>query len=413
MDRDSDPGDIAADGRRDSAISSRSPGSQTGDVEVSLLADTARLLDGLDLEAPAVVVDETRARANLAAMAARAAASGTRLRPHFKTHDNVGVGRWFREAGVRHAAVSSLAMAGRFALDGWDDLTLAILVNPRELPRLAELAWRLADRGGGLGLVVDSPEAARAVRHIVGDTAPLWLKVDTGYGRSGVLWDAAPRLLAVARSAAFAGLLTHAGHSYRTPREALPALFTETARRLASARESTGRDLQLSVGDTPTCTAVERFTGVDEVRPGNFIFHDLMQRAAGVCGDEQLAVALACPVIGVDARRGRLVLHGGAVHLGREPVDTKGGPVFGCLGTVSSQGFGKVLDSAPVTGLSQEHGIVSIAPADWEELAGGMKAGDHVLVFPAHSCLTCNLQGASMRTFTGAVLPRDAGTDSD
>jgi len=96
---------------------------------VSLLADTARRLDGLGFSAPAVVVDERRARANIAAMAAKAAVSGVRLRPHFKTHDNVGVGRWFREAGVRHATVSSLAMAERFARDGWRDLTLAILVS--------------------------------------------------------------------------------------------------------------------------------------------------------------------------------------------------------------------------------------------------------------------------------------------
>jgi len=379
---------------------------------VSLLADTARRLDGLGFSAPAVVVDERRARANIAAMAAKAAASGVRLRPHFKTHDNVGVGRWFREAGVRHATVSSLAMAERFARDGWRDLTLAILVNPRELPRLADLAWRLADRGGALGLTVDTPEAARAVRHLTGDTSPLWLKVDTGHGRSGVRWDDPTRLLAVARSASFAGLLTHAGHSYRAPRDELPALFAETVRRLAAAREATGRDLQLSLGDTPTCTAVESFAGVDEVRPGNFVFFDLMQRTAGVCGDDRLAAALVCPVIGTDPSRGRLVLHGGAVHLSRESLATPAGPVFGCLGALAPEGFGPVLDAAAVTEMSQEHGIVSLEPDRWTDLADGLNPGDLVLVHPVHACLTCNLQGTSMRTLTGAMLPRDVEAEA-
>lgn len=385
---------------------------ESGGTSVAPLADTARRLDRLAAGAPGVVVDEVRARANIASLTAKAAASGVRLRPHFKTHDNVGVARWFREAGVGHATVSSLAMAERFARDGWYDLTLAILVNPGELPRLAELAWRLADRGGALGLTVDTPEAARAVRHLVGDTAPLWLKVDTGHGRSGVVWDDRTRLEAVARSAAFAGLLAHAGHSYVTPRAALPALFTETARRLAAAREATGCGLQLSVGDTPTCTAAETFAGVDEVRPGNFVFFDLMQRAAGVCGDAQLAAALVCPVIGRDPARGRLVLHGGAVHLSRESLVTSAGPVFGCLGTVTSQGFGRVLDEAPVTALSQEHGIVTLASSRWPELTSGLKTGDPVLVFPAHSCLTCNLQGTAMRTLAGAALPRDVAVEA-
>jgi D-serine deaminase-like pyridoxal phosphate-dependent protein len=379
---------------------------ETREAFVSALADTARRLDRPEFLAPGVVVDEARARANIAFMAAKAAASGVRLRPHFKTHDNVGVARWFREAGVGHATVSSLAMAERFAGDGWHDLTLAILVNPRELPRLAELAWRLAERGGALGLTVDTPEAARAVRHLVGDTSPLWLKVDTGFGRSGVIWDDRTRLQAVARSATFAGLLTHAGHSYGTPRAELPALFAETARRLAAAREATGCDLQLSVGDTPTCSAVATFAGVDEVRPGNFVFFDLMQRAAGVCSDAQLAAALVCPVIGLDPARGRLVLHGGAVHLSLASLTSAAGTVFGCLGTLTPAGFGRVLDEAPVTGLTQEHGVVSLSPSRWGLLAADLRAGDRVLVLPVHSCLTCQQHG-TMTTLSGALLPQD------
>lgn len=370
------------------------------------LAATARLLDRLPVAAPTVLVDEARARANIAAMAAKAAACGVRLRPHFKTHDNVGVGRWFREAGVRHATVSSLAMAERFARDGWHDLTLAVLVNPRELPRLAELAWRLADRGGALGLVVGTPEAARAVRHLVGDTAPLWLKVDTGYGRSGVPWDDRGRLQDVADAAAFAGLLTHAGHSYRTPRDELAGLFAETARRLAAARGATGRALQLSVGDTPTCSAVARFGGVDEVRPGNFVFFDLMQRSRGVCTDAQLAAAVACPVLALDRGRGRIVLYGGAVHLSKEILVTAAGPVFGYLGTFADGGFGTVLEDAPLTELSQEHGVVQVAPGRWDELTGGLLPGDLVAVFPVHSCLACAAHGGLM-TLDGTFLPRD------
>lgn len=373
---------------------------------MSLLAAAARLLDRLPVAGPAALVDEARARANIAAMAAKATASGVRLRPHVKTHDNVGVGRWFREAGVRHATVSSLAMAERFARDGWHDLTLAVLVNPRELPRLAELAWRLADRGGALGLVVDTPEAARAVRHLVGDTAPLWLKVDTGYGRSGVRWDDAPRLQAVAGAAAFAGLLAHAGHSYGLPRDRLAPLFAETAGRLAAARDATGRALRLSVGDTPTCTAASGFAGVDEVRPGNFVFFDLMQRAHGVCTDAQVAAAVACPVLAVDPGRQRLVLHGGAVHLSKESLATAAGPIFGYLAAPADGGLGRILDEAPLVQLTQEHGIVQLAAGRWEDVAGGLRPGDLVAVVPVHSCLACAAH-AGLLTLDGTFLPRD------
>ena len=374
---------------------------------MGLLADTARLLDDLPLDLPAVVVDEARARANIAAMNARANASGVRLRPHFKTHANVGVGRWFREAGIRQATVSSLAMARQFAGDGWHDLTLARLIDPRELPQLAALAHQLADVGGGLGLVVDTPETAAAVRCEAGPSAPLWLKVDTGYGRSGVVWNDVGRLRAVAGAADFTGLLTHAGHSYHTPGAQLPALFAETAERLAAAREAIGADLQLSVGDTPTCTVVDRFAGVDEVRPGNFIFYDLMQMEAGVCSENELAAALACPVLAVDAARKRLVLHGGAVHLSKEALATGAGPIYGRLGTATTAGFGRLCPEAVVTSLTQEHGIVTVDPPSWDALTAGLQPGDRVLVFPVHICLTCHQQDA-MVTLQGTLLPRYA-----
>jgi D-serine deaminase-like pyridoxal phosphate-dependent protein len=371
------------------------------------LADTARTLETTVAKAPALVVDEARARANLAVMAARAAASGVVLRPHFKTHASVGVGRWFRQAGVRQATVSSMAMAEQFAADGWDDLTLAVLADPAELPGLAALSQSLLARGGNLGVVVADPDVAALVRAALGPDAKLWLKVDTGYGRSGIIWSDAGRLRAVAATATPAGLLAHAGHAYRTPREALPELFAETAERLAAARDAIGAPLLLSVGDTPTCTSVDRFDGVDEVRPGNFLFFDFMQLAAGVCGPGQLALAVACPVLEVDRARGRLVLRGGAVHLGKEAVATPQGTAWGCLATAHPGAFADVLDDVVVQSLSQEHAVVTVPPGRWDELVGGLRPGDRALVVPAHSCLTCQ-QFAGMVTIGGVTVLRYA-----
>lgn len=374
---------------------------------MGLLSDSARALDACAVAAPCLVVDEGRARANIAAMAARAAASGVALRPHFKTHASVGVGRWFREAGVRRATVSSLAMAGQFAADGWDDLTLAVLVDPAELPGLAALAEALRARGGGLGVLVADPGVAALARAALGPGARLWLKVDTGYGRSGARWDDAARLREVAAVASPVGLLAHAGHAYCAPRAGLPALFAETAARLAAARAAIGRDLLLSVGDTPTCSSVARFDGVDEVRPGNFVFFDFMQLVAGVCGPGEPALAVACPVLEVDRARARVVLRGGAVHLGKEAVATPRGPAWGCLATARPGAFDRILDDAVVESLTQEHAVVAVPPARWDELAGGLRPGDRALVVPSHSCLACQ-QFPRMVTIAGIAVPRRA-----
>jgi len=294
---------------------------------------------------------------------------------------------------VDRITVSSLRMAERFAEVGWKDVTIAFLLNPLELPRLADLAAYLRRRDGRLGVTVDSVAAARAAADLDAD---VWIKVDTGYGRTGIRWDAIDQLREVLGATDRAvGLLTHTGNSYEARDGAgLAELFTETVTRMTAARETTDRpDLQLSVGDTPCCSAVDEFPGIDEIRPGNFVFLDLMQLQIGSCTADRLAAAVACPVVGIYPDRNQVVVHGGAVHLSKESLETGGRRIYGCLGTLDlppggqNAGLGQVLTEAPVISLSQEHGVVE---AD-ATIIGDLAIGDLVVVWPVHSCLACHL----------------------
>lgn len=383
-----------------------------------MLPTTNRLLRSLGATSPTVVIDEVRARRNIARMAGKARAANVAFRPHFKTHQSIDVGRWFAQAGIDRITVSSTAMAEHFAAAGWRDITLAFLLNPLEAPRLRDLAARLRAEGGSLGVTVASPEALRCALRL--EEVRIWLKVDAGYGRSGVRWDRAEALRDLAAEAAgagrLAGLLTHAGQSYAARgRDELRRIWDETLARMQAARAAVAGmpgagGLLLSVGDTPTCSTVESFAGVDEVRPGNFVFHDLMQRAIGACGESDLAAAVACPVVQIDRDGSRLVLHGGAVHLSKEALaDDRHGAIYGCLGTLERTAHGLsaggVLDAAPLVSLSQEHGIVQLDPGRFDELAGGLTIGDLVLVWPVHSCLSCDLH-RDFLTLDGTRLRR-------
>ena len=359
-----------------------------------MLKTTSEYLKSRGLTGPAMIVDETRARANIRAMADKVRGSSVVFRPHFKTHQSPVVARWFADEGVDRITVSSVRMAEQFAETGWIDITIAFLLNPLELPRIANLAEYLGRKGGRLGLTVDSVAAAPAT---TGLDIDVWIKLDTGYGRTGVRWDHTSRLkeiLAVLEKPA--GLLTHTGKSYTKRGGAeLCALFTETVTRLTAARDATDHpDLKLSVGDTPCCSAVNDFTGVDEIRPGNFVFYDLMQLQIGSCTEIQLAAAAVCPVVGIYPERNQVVVHGGAVHLSKESLQFKDGRrIFGQLGTLEtppggrSGGLGKVLADAPVISLSQEHGVIEVIDGICKDL----EIGDLVVVWPVHSCLTCDL----------------------
>ncbi len=375
---------------------------------------------------PTPMVDEKRVRANIARMAVKAARVGVRLRPHFKTHQSAAIGEWFRDCGVEAITVSSVTMASYFAEHNWKDITIAVPINVREADAIAELAKKI-----DLGLLFDSIEAVTAIESALsaagarGDSRAsgpphdgvvrAWIKIDAGYGRVGVRWDRSGEILAVARAISgcrrlrFEGILTHSGHSYRQEDIAgIRQVHEESLARMRAVREMLGTRVRqdasamkrseplferglISIGDTPTCSTMESFPGVDEIRPGNFVFFDVMQWRLGVCGPADLGMALACPVIGVYPQRGAIALYGGSAHLSSERVMVRareGGEeriVFGYLANFAGGETLGVPDARlPVVNLTQEHGIV-LAPPD---ACAHVTAGDLVLVYPAHSCLT-------------------------
>ncbi|MEL6971921.1 MAG: alanine racemase, partial [Bacteroidota bacterium] len=69
------------------------------------------------ISTPTLLLDEQRCRRNIAAMVQNAEQQQVQLRPHFKTHQSLEIGRWFKENGVNKITVSSLAMAHYFAAE--------------------------------------------------------------------------------------------------------------------------------------------------------------------------------------------------------------------------------------------------------------------------------------------------------
>ena len=350
------------------------------------------------IQRPTLLLNEARARRNIQRMAGKAAGSNVRFRPHFKTHQSATIGEWFREAGVEAITVSSVDMASYFASHGWSDITVAFPVNLRQLDTLNELAGRIR-----LNLLLESTETAETLDRKLHYEASAWLKVDTGYGRTGILWNDFSTLQRISgvveqtRSLDLVGLLTHAGHTYGAGSTTkIAALFAETIDRLGQAREvlaEFGRRVELSVGDTPGCSIAPRFSAVDEIRPGNFVFYDLSQLSFGACTESDIAVAVACPVVAKHSARSQVVIYGGAIHLSKEGIlDANDRPVYGAVALPTDEGWSKVFADSAVRSLSQEHGVVQCEP----ELFDQVQVGDLLMIIPVHSCLTANLLGRYM-----------------
>ncbi len=346
------------------------------------------------LIAPTLIVDERRARANIGRMTERALGSGVLLRPHFKTHQSAGVGEWFRDEGVRAITVSSLEMGAYFADHGWDDITAAFPLNPGAIDVASHLARRIT-----LSVAVDSVETAEAVSRRA--TAPfgVFVEIDYGAGRTGVHASAVSTIEAIVAALAgglapFRGLLLYSGDTYRTTsRSEIISIFRRDVAELRGLKEALGdpaSEAVLSIGDTPSCSIVEDLGGVDEIRPGNFVFYDLMQERLGACRFDDIAVVLACPVVGVYPERGEFAVHGGAVHLAADHLTYEEGERgYGDVVELTADGWGERVPGARVVRVSQEHGIVA-CPAD---LLERIRPGDVVGVVPVHSCHTANAMG--------------------
>ncbi|MCU0378433.1 MAG: alanine racemase [Bacteroidales bacterium] len=351
---------------------------------------------------PVLLLDEQKCRNNIQRMADKAKRSKIRLRPHFKTHQSRQIAEWFREAGISCITVSSLRMATYFAEQGWDDITVAFPVNTLEHERINRLASKL-----NINLLVADLEAALLLSQVVKYPVRLWIKVDSGSHRTGVLPEDKTTINAIlevingSRNLSFSGFLTHAGQSYNCrSRDEIMKVHRDTSalmRELSDSYRSAYPDHEISTGDTPTCSIAEDFGIANEIRPGNFVFYDLTQALVSSCEKREIAVAVACPVVARHADRNEIILYGGGIHFSKESLDQGDGrKIFGELVWVNDEGWGEPEKECYVTKLSQEHGILRVTDEVFRRIA----VGDVVAILPVHSCMTANLL-AGYTTLTG------------
>ncbi len=349
---------------------------------------------------PTLVLDKKVCLQNIERMVKKAAENNLRFRPHFKTHQSAKIGEWFKQFGVDAITVSSVKMAEYFATNGWKDITIAFPVNILEIKNINRLAAKIK-----LGLTVENLEAARFLAEKVTSPVAIWLKIDTGYNRTGIdasdnsLIDSVIHQISHSPNLNLRGFLTHTGQTYETT--STGEIFNRHFDALLKLKSLKNRHsglfpkIEISMGDTPSATICNNFAGVDELRPGNFVFYDVMQQNLGVCSFDDIAVRMVCPVVAKHASRNEIVIHGGAVHFSKDAVrNTDGKKMFGRI-VINRNGEKILLDTLNyLSKLSQEHGILKVAQSQMSNF----NVGDLVEILPVHSCLTANLMGQYLTT---------------
>ena len=354
---------------------------------------------------PTLFVDEQKCKSNIQAMAEKAKRNNLIFRPHFKTHQSIEIGNWFKSYGVDKITVSSLDMASYFS-DDWKDITVAFPVNILEIDLINQLASKIQ-----LNILVESIEVIEKLNQELTSPVHYYIKIDIGYHRSGIApnnEELIDRILSISDSEKmiFSGFLGHAGHSYKArTKEAIVNIHYESIELLQPLKNKYKvlyPNLILSVGDTPTCSVMEDFSKVDEIRPGNFVFYDLTQAQIGSNLESQIAVVMACPIVALHSERNELVVYGGGVHFAKDRLEgTLQGTIFGKMVDVTEKGISKVHLDVFINSLSQEHGIVTMS----KEKMVNYQLGDILYFLPVHSCMTAHAMKQYI-TLNGKTISR-------
>ncbi len=342
------------------------------------------------LKTPGLVLDVAKVKRNAERMSDRVKQFGVDLRPHIKTHKCIEVARLQTAGHSGAVTVSTLAEARAFAAHGFSKITYAVPIEPGKFDEAIGIS-----RDCELSLITDDmdvPDQLNNAARQANVHLDLFLKVDCGYHRCGVEpanqeATEIPRRISNASNLRFAGILTHAGHSYNCQTQAEVLALAKHERDLMAEfgealRKEVGQVPIVSIGSTPTITSVDHLDGIDEVRPGNYIFFDAFQATLGSCSFDDCALTVLASVVHRDRERRKVIIDAGAIALSKDR-----GPV----GLNPGCGYGRVMDlngkdlNLTVSEMSQEHGFVV---AKDEDTFDRLKVGSRVRVLANHSCLT-------------------------
>ena len=339
------------------------------------------MIEIADLETPALLVDMDRMARNLDKGAEYSRQHGIALRPHIKTQKSPLLAREQLQSGALGLTCATPFEAEVMSEVASDILVMYPPVGARRARRLVSVA-----RACRLTVALDSERAAQELSNAAREedvTVRVLVELDAGMHRVGVptAADAATLAKKVASlpHLEVAGFAFYPGHVRAHVREHGPQLrelsaFVAQARRALDDAGIKGG--VVSAGSTPTMWHTHEIEGVNEMRPGTYIFNDRTTAEIGACTYDECALTVLATVVST-AVPGQAVVDAGTKALGREPM--RGSP---------EDGFGALATDIAVTvkSMSEEHGILDLSRSSWRP-----KVGERVRIVPNHVCIVVHL----------------------
>jgi len=330
-----------------------------------------------DLDTPALLIDLDVMERNLARIADYCASSKLRLRPHTKTHKSIRIAKRQLELGAAGLSVAKTGEAQVMLGAEPSDLYLVYtVVGERKLERLVEVAGKT-----NLTIAFDSVAAAEPVSRAAdraGVRIGVLAEVDVGLGRVGVQPNQAVDLVEALRKLPaldWRGITFYPGH-IKNQNDSHVAELSATVAGIVRDLRQAGLEPQIvSGGSTPLLFRSHDIDGLNEIRPGTYVFNDLNTIASGACALEDCAASVLATVVST-ARLGQMIIDGGSKTFSSDRLSS------------GEPGFGRVMEApgAFFHRMMEEHGFVDLSRAERT-----FAVGDRVRVIPNHICVVVNL----------------------
>lgn len=335
-----------------------------------------------EIETPALVVDLAVMERNLRRVADYTNNHGLRLRPHTKTHKSPRIGRRQLELGAAGLTVAKVGEAEvMLGADPADVLVAYPVIGRSKLERLAAVA-----RKTRVTVALDSLFAARQLSDAArasGVDFGVLAETDVGLGRVGV--TPGPELLELARGIrklpglSLEGIAFYPGHikdNDRTGHEALQTLGRLIQCILDDFRREGIPVRIVSGGSTPSLFHSHELPGLNEIRPGTYVYNDWNTVQSGACAPEDCAAWLLVTVVST-ARPGQIIIDGGSKTFSSDRLVNSSEATFGHLIEAPEAVFHR---------MNEEHGYVDI-----RQTTRSFEIGERLRVIPNHICVAVNL----------------------
>ncbi len=330
-----------------------------------------------DLDTPALIVDLDIMERNLRRVADYCALHRLRLRPHTKTHKSILIGKQQLALGAAGLTVAKVGEAEVMLGAEPRDLLVAYpVVGEAKLRRLASVAGVTR-----VTVALDSMFVAQQLSQVAEATKinfGILTEIDVGMGRVGVTPADALDLTRAIRALPgldWRGIAFYPGHIKDQDPQKLAELSRTIEGIVEDFRNAGFKPAIVSGGSTPGLYHSHEIAGLNEIRPGTYVFNDLNTVASGACAMEDCAASILVTVIS-HTKTDHMIIDGGSKTFSSDRLSS-GEPGHGYVVGAPGASFHK---------MNEEHGFIDLTHAERP-----FEIGDKIRIIPNHVCVAVNL----------------------